>query len=298
VIVTSVEKLKIHFFYCVVIMTSICILIATDRWSGSARFTEYLSNAATMTSLLLGLVAIFYSFIANDGLSKSLGNISTVANEVRESKEEISNFISLTADSTENARANTAAMQVVSTQINGSLAALTNTLEDIRTQTAALNSAVTAIPTRFDQLETSFNLVARTIGEKAQVATTPVTDQLPNERVRRFLATTSLTTNLLTYACVAAKQKGKNLSLEKLSILLGGNYTTWLSANISVMMGIELISGKRIPEDEVSVSWVHGYLESNAQSYFVNYVNSHFANDTENRDKWIKRINDVDALFE
>ena len=40
-----------------------------------------------MTSLVLALVAIFYSFIANDGLSKSLGNISAVANEVKESKE-------------------------------------------------------------------------------------------------------------------------------------------------------------------------------------------------------------------
>jgi len=64
------EKIKIHFFYCILILVIAIIAIATDRWTAQKDFTAYLSNAATMTSLLLGLVAIFYSFISNDGLSK------------------------------------------------------------------------------------------------------------------------------------------------------------------------------------------------------------------------------------
>ena len=58
----SCEKLSLHFKYCGFIAVMVVVAIATERWSTSKDFTTYLSNAATMTSLLLGVVAIFYSF--------------------------------------------------------------------------------------------------------------------------------------------------------------------------------------------------------------------------------------------
>ncbi len=114
---TENEKLRIHFAYCVAILLLAIVAIATDRWSTQAKFTEYLSNAATMTSLMLGLVAIFYSFIANDGLSKSLGNINHVSQAVDESKREISEYLALTRTALAAGERNNEVMSAVSAEV-------------------------------------------------------------------------------------------------------------------------------------------------------------------------------------
>ncbi|MDZ4057086.1 MAG: hypothetical protein U1D69_08985, partial [Polynucleobacter sp.] len=62
---TEVDRISLHFKYCVLILGMIIIAVATDRWTARQDFTTLLSNAATMTSLVLALVAIFYSFISN-----------------------------------------------------------------------------------------------------------------------------------------------------------------------------------------------------------------------------------------
>lgn len=74
----------------------VIIAIATEKWSSKGEFTTYLSNAATMTSLFLGVVAIFYSFVSNDSMSRSLGSITTITSEVGAVRDEINNFVGIT----------------------------------------------------------------------------------------------------------------------------------------------------------------------------------------------------------
>jgi hypothetical protein len=97
------ERLVLHFRYCGLIAVMIFIFVVTDRWTDKGDFTSYLSNAATMTSLILGVVAIFYSFISNDGMSRSLGSVNTVADEVRQVRGDIKEFAQQTKRSTETA---------------------------------------------------------------------------------------------------------------------------------------------------------------------------------------------------
>jgi hypothetical protein len=110
-----------------------------------AKFTEYLSNAATITSLVLALVAIFYSFIANDGLSKSLGNISTVASEVKEARGQISDYLELAKEPGDTAKQRASLIRQVS-DVGSNLAALTGTLGAIKTQTDALHATIATLP--------------------------------------------------------------------------------------------------------------------------------------------------------
>jgi hypothetical protein len=71
---------------------------------------------------VLALVAIFYSFIANDGLSKSLGNISTVASEVKEARGQISDYLELAKESGDTAKQSASLIRQVSDDVGSNLA--------------------------------------------------------------------------------------------------------------------------------------------------------------------------------
>lgn len=81
----NIQCLKIHFFYVVLILSLTVILLATFRWTALPGFTSYLSTAATITSLVLGLLAIIYAYISNDALSQSTGIMTSTATQASES---------------------------------------------------------------------------------------------------------------------------------------------------------------------------------------------------------------------
>jgi hypothetical protein len=128
------DKLALHFKYFIFMLFAVIIAIATERWSSNKEFTTYLSNAATMTSLLLGVVAIFYSFVSNDGMSRSLGSITTVSSEVREARQKIEQFVRLTEEATQAGSRTTALVHDASAKLSGSLVSFEDTLRDFRTR--------------------------------------------------------------------------------------------------------------------------------------------------------------------
>jgi hypothetical protein len=77
------NSLKIHFFYVVVILGGVIVLLATKHWTGLQGFTDYLSVAATITSLVLGVLAIIYSFVSSNSTNSSLGSIESAAQDIR-----------------------------------------------------------------------------------------------------------------------------------------------------------------------------------------------------------------------
>ncbi|GAA0412702.1 hypothetical protein ACFOY5_04520 [Massilia aurea] len=76
------NSLQIHFFYTVVILVGIILILATRNWTSLPGFTEYLSVAATITSLVLGVLAIIYSFVSSNSMNGSLGSIQASAQDI------------------------------------------------------------------------------------------------------------------------------------------------------------------------------------------------------------------------
>ena len=170
------DKLALHFKYCALIALLAFIAMATERWSQKETFTTYLSNAATMTSLLLGVVAIFYSFISNDSLSRSLGSISTVSTEVQGARHQIGQFLDLTKSATDASASNTTLVQAASQNLTTNLESLQQTLKAIADQNTTLRELVAVLPSRLEVLESKVGDVAEALGEKppqAQSALTP-----------------------------------------------------------------------------------------------------------------------------
>jgi hypothetical protein len=80
----------IHYRYWILILIAAVILVMAEKWSARDNFTVYLSNAATLTSLLLGMVAIFYAYISNESISTSLGKVEGISKGLEEVKSQIS----------------------------------------------------------------------------------------------------------------------------------------------------------------------------------------------------------------
>jgi len=299
---TDVERLRIHFFYCVSILTLVLILTATDRWSEKSNFTVYLTNAATMTSLVLALVAIFYSFIANNGLSQSLGNISMVSQDVRESKDQISKYLDLTTSSANTAKENTEAIQAVSRQVHSTLQTLETALGAIKSQTESLRDTVTALPTRLDLLENKvLDATKSLVGGKATVATSRPSRRVPvaNEVAQLFLDQSSLASNLLTYAAVRAFQTDKQLALPEFAKAINVAAANFFTGFLNCMDAVDLVDLKATGSSQAyEITGAHDFIVDNVRTYFVSYVESAFRTKAEQKAEWLDKLKNVELLFE
>jgi hypothetical protein len=293
------ETLALHFKYCAVIAVMCFVFLATERWSDSKDFTTFLSNAATMTSLLLGVVAIFYSFISNDGMSRSLGSISTVTNEVREVRADIQMFVEQTKASTETATANNALVKGASVELSATMSSLTETLEAISLQNDTLKDLVTSLPNRIDQLENKFGDVAKAIGEKSQQLQVPIsTSDIPTKAVERFLARATFQHNLLIIACVLSAKSGKQLDLAALCKSIEWNAPNNFQGFIACMHSVQLCHRTLVPEKDklYTISSIHPELQELARSSYIYYVDTNFAAKPDDKAKWMGKLAAVEAL--
>jgi hypothetical protein len=84
-------KTRIHAFYILLILGAIIVGLLTVKWSEVYDLTGYLSFAATVSSTLLALVAIFYSMHANAGLAARLGELSATSERIAGSATTLAN---------------------------------------------------------------------------------------------------------------------------------------------------------------------------------------------------------------
>lgn len=297
---SNYEKLSLHFKYFVFMAFMLVVAIATEKWSESKDFTMYLSNAATMSSLMLGVVAIFYSFISNDGMSKSLGSISTVSTEVREIRGEIEQFSNLTQDATRESTKNTGLVREASTVLSESLSQLSVTLNQISTQNDSLKGLITALPVRLDQLETRFDHVAKAVGEKPQTSQNPTTNEtVPPSIVEGFLGRASLYQNLLAHACVLAVASKKPLSITAFCKAVDLESPNTFTGFLGCMNAVQLCIRKTLDlqSKTYTVSAVDPTLASISKSYFVDYINETYSADPKEKDQWLKKLSSVEGMF-
>lgn len=294
------DRLALHFKYSALIALLLLIAVATDRWSAKPDFTTYLSNAATMTSLLLGVVAIFYSFISNDSMSRSLGSISTVSADVQAARHDIAQFVDTTKNTNETAASNLALVRDSSDALGASLAQLEQTLGKISEKNESLQTLVASLPTRFDQLESKVGDVAKAIGEKPQQAQpAPTPDDISPKVIGRFLGRSSLTQNLLTYACVLASTTGKPLSIPLFSKAIGSETPSAFNGFMGCMQALQLCVRKAAEGQDRTylVTSLHPELATQTKSYYTSYIENTYRDKPMERVSWLTKLEAVDSLF-
>lgn len=293
------EKLKLHFAYLVIILVFAMILLATGQFTPKEKFTEYLSNAATLVSVVLGLVAIFYSFISNDSLSKSLGSISNVSEQIAKTREQISIYVDRTAETGQIAESGAKLLNSATVEMKHSLSTLTEAMEAIRTQTGEFSSIVGEIPVKLEKLETTFLDAAKSFGEKPKVKTNLAPNVILSDPVvEKFLATSSLSSNLITIACVLAAKANQDLELDKICEKINMPISDLMTGYVAAMNAVGLISAKYISGTRsFKITEVNKRLTENAESYYEKYIYETFKDDTEKLEIWRKRLDAIKELF-
>lgn len=291
------EKIKLHFAYCSLILTLIIIAIATFNWTSLEGFTIYLGNAATMTSLLLGLVAIFYSFIANDGLSRSLGNINTVTETITKTRDQITGYLDLTSTATKAADLSANKMQEFSHSVNRDLTTLNETLNRIKEQSVVLHGSISD---RLDKLEARVVDATREVGEKLQATTSSATIQkIDGAVVKRYLEIAPITGNLLLIACVLAAQTEKRLVIDDLTAAIGVKISGYLAGFLAATCSAQIMNRTFVPNAprEYEITAIHPTLESISRSYFIEFVEQEYKDKPDLKANWLEKLEKVEALF-
>lgn len=284
----------LHLKYWLFISIIILIAVATDRWSSQPKFTEYLSNAATMTSLMLGLVAILYSFIANNGLAENLGNINVVSEDVKKSKDQIAEYLEKTKAVTDASEKNRIALEHISSTLGENLTSLRVALDVVTAQTGEL-------PSRLEQLESTFTEATKAIGAKPPAPVVPADAQArfwTDAAVKRFLERQPLSANLLSIACILANNSNAELSLADFSAAINTpNLNNYYQGMLVSMHSCQIIS-RQLVKDKSSVykiSLVDLHLKEIARSYYTGYIERNYTG--AEKQTWMTKLTAIEALF-
>lgn len=303
----TVLHLKYNFGYITVILLVALLAVITYKWTPQPRFTEYLSNAATLASLLLALVAIVYSFISSEGVSRNLGLITSVASEVRGSRDEVSKFIETAKDINGKTEQGAQLFLLASNHVKNELGSLSRTLHSIDKETRALEEVVKDIPNRLNSIEGRFDGIEQSLSEKHKPYdehNIEALQEIDSSLITAFLERSSLRQNLLAIAVVLACHGKKVLSLEKFCNAIRESSIEGNIGFLTCMNAIGLASVSQVENSRTlyTINSVNSALAEQAASYFQGYLEWAKANTDDDDDVELcqdlgRRLAAVEALF-
>jgi hypothetical protein len=207
------SKISIHFFYVTFILLSIIILLATFKWTELKDFTNYISTAATITSLVLGILAIIYAYISNDSLSQTNGALRDTAEGAKDATALVKSLLN---DFKNLEEANQTNNKNVSQSLASSLEILTKTSANFATQKEQLQGLLDEIPGNFQNLNNKIDGFSKDFASSASNSNNNKTAQEAtpdHELAKRFISRSSLRGNLLGYWCLLSAKHDKSFNL-------------------------------------------------------------------------------------
>jgi hypothetical protein len=210
------SNLKIHFFYVAFFLISIIILMATIKWTELPKFTDYLSTAATITSLVLALLAIIYAYISNDSLAQTTGLLSGVASDAKEATTKVSELlkeIDALAGGANTSNEHLAAMLEELKIQMGSLAGTASTLDQ---QANAIAQVLPEIPKGLNQLGERIDKLMQAAPLKAEKSIKPLVPEAQLEALAKTAMEGSSTWGLfLMHTIYLSKKHGKSFDIKQ-----------------------------------------------------------------------------------
>ncbi|WP_186205876.1 hypothetical protein [Burkholderia gladioli] len=283
-----------HFWYWIGILSLLLILSITYHWTSQPRFTEYIGNAATLISLVLGVVAIFYSIVSNNSLSGSLGNISTASESLRRSEMEIKSILDHSKLLANNHEENIIKMAQISDSVRDSVTALSCTMEEVSVRTSELQF-------KFLQVPSQLEIIEKKLDEKSHAARPEVAKRkgFSEEEANYFNGFSSFYGNFVVYACVLAKRHDVVFSmvdLKKLFVasqgdLSEGFFDCMIAADI---VGVEREGGE---EDSFRVKYVDRRVEESIKKYIDEFIDRVFKDNAKARGWYRGIMNRMEDAF-
>lgn len=205
-------KLRLHFIYVACILTGLVILVATFEWTTLPKFTDYLTAAGTMVSIVLGVLAIIYSFVSGDSISRSLGSVTSAADQLAAARQEFADVVDVAANLETTSKQS-------STELNSVLALLrsqVNQLTDVSSQISESNAEIAktlgTMPARFDKIDKHFEESLKGV-KKQEVE---LSDHVDTNKVlaRKMLKNASVYGTIFFYACARSVETGISFTFD------------------------------------------------------------------------------------
>lgn len=80
---------RIHFTYVIAILLAIIIALITVQWGGIRDLVNYIGFALTITSLVLAVLAIIYSYFSNATFGQNISTLNAASQEMSRSASEL-----------------------------------------------------------------------------------------------------------------------------------------------------------------------------------------------------------------
>lgn len=286
---------SIHYRYWIGILAVGFIVVIAVEWTKEPKFTEYIGNVATMASLLLGVIAILYSFSSNSTLSNSLGNITNAAESLKRSEIGINNVLNESQLLTSNHSEDIQKLQRISDSVDENVVKLAETMAEISTKTNQLQAAVSEVPEYLARIE------KRMTDEKpAQQNAVPVNKQgMSVAEAAYFNKVASVNGNLVTIACVLANKFDREMSSAALNSLLSRNYTASSNGFIDCMAAAGIIQKRDVRKKNFfKIVWVDETIKETAQKDFVDWINDVYRDSPDTRDRFLTMVKLMEDAFE
>ncbi|MFI8382916.1 hypothetical protein [Pseudomonas sp. NPDC079086] len=290
-------KSTVHYRYWLLMMAMILVAVATDRWTGKEGFTSYLSNAATITSLLLGVVAIFYSFVSNSSISNSLGSIGSISDEVSKTNKSVGEYVALAKDIESMGRLNLQSMEVVSTDMRKGLSEFAKLLESMGEKNDSMHLLISGFPKKFDELEIKIadafssdkqNSELNSNKEQAKTA-------LGSKTIERFYKRSAPVELIAAYCFVLAHKAKKQVVMKEMVEFVSPLNSS--SANFFVRcmdaVGLMSIYGNAT-SNPYTVSWVNECLASGIRDAIVKAIDKELPSEKE---KLLKQLSAAELFY-
>lgn len=177
--VNSIKILKIHFFYVSFILSGLIVLVATTAWTKIEGFTNYIGVAATITSLVLGILAIIYSFVSSGSTNQFLGSIESSANSIREIGGKLGEVFESGQELQAKAQARNEELHVI-------IENLRSVIDLVSNRTVEIAGAVETIPNHLIEIRQQMIILQNEGGQRVSempVSEAALSEEVPSEKV-------------------------------------------------------------------------------------------------------------------
>lgn len=198
--------MKIHFFYITMILSLIILVLATKNWTNLKGFPEYLSVAAGITSLVLAILAIIYSFFSTGVMNQFLGSIQGSTSTMNGVAVEMRDALIKGQDIQARADQRT-------TELHSLAESLTISLASLGESTNNISGKVDSIPIQLSEMQDM--LISSIPTNQAETAPDNSNSLWTNEHVAKVLKRASPYGIAVLKGISLAKENNMYLNLEK-----------------------------------------------------------------------------------
>jgi hypothetical protein len=263
------KTIKIHGIYIIVILVIINIGIGTFKWGDNELLVGYFSFAGTISSILLAVIAIIYSFISNNSLSSSLSSFNSTSKEFSETSKKIT-------EATE---------------------ALKNKLDEIPLLLKPIEEKADITNAKIEQLSN----IAQTEKSPNTLSEKPVTSitqkQIDPDIIIQYVQQSSFLGKLALYACKLSLEKSKPFKFEDINSLITYPSKDYMTAYYVSASSLGLILTKNTQE-LITIVEIHKTIKENIKDSIYFYAKMH-DNDPQNASfaRWENDIKTFENFF-